>query len=107
MQKPPKWTDVYPQGTPEGDEEQRFFISLNRDKYNFKSISQIASECRVSKERVEEIITKYAKLNVVIQNPKNEDQWGYWEKCPDLVPKKPISISQKDHEKRIAEVRRQ
>jgi hypothetical protein len=43
-------------------------------------------------------------MDIVVQNPKNEDQWGYWEKCDaDQLPKKYVSLSQKDKEKRIAE----
>lgn len=105
MKKPPKWTEVYPQGTPEGDEEQRFFIALVRDKYKFKSISQISSECHMAKEQIERIISKYAKLNIVIQNPKNEDQWGYWENCVEIMPEKSSSIAEKDKKKRIAQMR--
>lgn len=105
MNNPKPWHLVYPQGTPEGDEEQRFFIFLSRSKYKYHSISQISSECHLAKERVEQIISKYAGMDIVVQNPKNEDQWGYWEKCDaDQLPKKYVSLSQKDKEKRIAEV---
>jgi len=105
MSKPLHWTDVYSQGTPEGDEEQLFFVYLARDeKYQFKTIAQIALETSLSKERVEQIIGKYHKLNMVFQNPKNEDSWGYWEKCPELVPKKYVPISEKSKQKRIEEI---
>lgn len=104
MNNPKPWYLAYPQGTPEGDEEQRFFIFLSRSKYKYHSISQISSECHLTKERIEQIISKYADMNIVIQNPKNEDQWGYWEKCDDQLPKKYVSLSQKDKEKRIAEI---
>jgi hypothetical protein len=106
MKKPPKWNKIYPQGTPQGDEEQRFFVSLIRDKYVFKSVSQLARDARLTKERIEEIISKYAPLNVVIQNPKNEDQWGYWENCEDMVPKPFVSIHEYDRRKRISEFRK-
>lgn len=105
MKKPPKWPELYPQGTIEGDEEQRFFISLIRDTYTYKSISQLASESGLTKERVEQIISKYAKFNVVVQNPKNEDQWAYWEKCQDSILPESISISKKDKEKRISQAK--
>ncbi|MGH7174947.1 MAG: hypothetical protein ACREGR_01140, partial [Minisyncoccia bacterium] len=41
------------------------------------------------------------KLGMVYQNPKNEDQWGYWERVPHMVPKKTTSISQKDQNDRL------
>ena len=105
MKKPPKWTELYPQGTDEGDEEQRFFISLIRDKYIFKSISQLSLETHLTKERIEQIISKYASLNVLVQNPKNEDQWAYWEKCQDQLPPKPVSLSEMDKKKRISQIK--
>ena len=96
------WHDIYPQGTPEGDEEQLVFICLARDtKYQFKSISQISLETHLSKERIEQIIAKYAKFNMFIQSPRNEDAWGYWENCQDLMPKKYISIAEKSKQMRI------
>lgn len=100
--KPKKWTDVYPHGTKEGDEELKFFISLARNtKYQWRSISAISKEAGLSKERVEEIMNKYYKKGMVFQNPKNEDQWGYWERVPEMLPKNPKSLSQKDQDDRI------
>lgn len=105
IEYPAIWSDIYPQGTPEGDEEQDLFISLARDKkYSFKTISQIALETGLKKDRIEQIIGKYAKLNILIQNPKNEDAWGYWENCIDLIPKKYISIADMSRQQRIEEV---
>ena len=40
----------------------------------------------------------------IIQNPKNEDQWGYWEKCEESPTNKYVSLSEKDKEKRISEI---
>ena len=54
----------------------------------------------LKKKRVEQIIQKYYKEGMIIQNPKNEDQWGYWERL-DLSPKKFKSMAEKDHELRI------
>jgi len=100
-----KWTQVYPQGTKEGDEEQRFFIALARHpKYKWRSTSAISKEANLTKERVEQIIQKYYKSGMVVQNPQNEDQWGYWERLdvPDDDDDK--TVVQKDHEKRIQKV---
>ena len=48
VSKPPKWTQIYPQGTSAGDEEQRFFIALERNKkYKFRSVAQMAKETRL------------------------------------------------------------
>ena len=100
--KPKKWTEVYPQGTKEGDEEQAVFISLARHpSWTFRSLAAISKESNLSKERVEEILFKYLKKNMVFQNPKNEDQWAYWEREPSLVPVDKESIVQTDYSNRI------
>ena len=99
---PPKWTEIYPQGTKEGDEEQGFFISLSRNpKYQWRSTAQISKEANLSKERVDEILNKYYKRGVVFQNPSNEDQWAYWERVPEMLPKIEDSLTRKDHIDRI------
>jgi hypothetical protein len=105
MKKPPKWSQIYPQGTTKGDEEQKFFKVLSRGKYDFLSIAQIAQESGLSKERVEEIIEKYHCICVVLQNPENEDQWGYWERCEELLPEDRPSVSQSDKQFRIKKAR--
>jgi predicted transcriptional regulator len=100
--KPKKWVDCYPQGTKIGDEEQAFFIALSRHpKYHWRSVSAIAKESNLTKERVEEIIQKYQKKGMVFNNPKNEDQWGYWENVPEMLSKDVKSLSQQDQEDRI------
>jgi len=102
MKKLKKWTDVYPQGSKEGDEEQAFFISLARNpKWQWRSTAAIAKESNLSKERVEELLNKYYKKGMVFQNPANEDQWGYWERVPEMLPKDDDSITTKDHKDRI------
>lgn len=99
---PPKWTSVYPQGTKEGDEEQGFFISIARNpKWQWRSTAQIAKESKLSKERVDEILNKYWKKGMVFQNPANEDQWGYWERVPEMLPVEEESITSRDHNGRI------
>lgn len=99
---PPKWIDVYPQGTKAGDEEQAFFIALARHpKWQWRSTAQLAKEANLTKERVEEIIEKYHKKGMVFQNPSNEDQWSYWERTPDMLPEDEDSLTTTDHKNRI------
>lgn len=100
--KPKKWTEVYPVGTKEGDEEARFFKVLARNpKYEWRSTAALSKEGNITKKRVEEIISKYYKLGIVFQNPKNEDHWGYWERVPHLLPEDKQSISKNDKNQRI------
>lgn len=100
--KPKKWTEVYPVGTKEGDEEAKVFISLARNpKYDWRSVGAIAKESNLNRKRVEEILRKYHKMGIVFQNPKNDEHWGYWERLPHLLPNKRPSISEEDKEMRI------
>jgi hypothetical protein len=100
--RPKKWTDVYPVGTKEGDEESRFFRSLARNpKYDWRSVAAISKESGLTKERTEQIISKYFKMKMVFQNPNNEDHWGYWERVSGVLPEKYVSISDQDKERRI------
>ena len=102
QKNPPKWVNVYPQGTKEGDEEQKFFISLARHpKYEWRSVAAISSECGLTKKRVEEILAKYYKKGMVFQNPKNDEQWGYWERVPYMLKDNTQTIVDKDQQKRI------
>lgn len=103
MKNPPNWYDVYPKGTKEGDEEQKVFTSLARNnKWIWRSVSAISKEVNLSKERVEEILYKYFKKGMVFQNPKNEDQWGYWSNVPEMLDgKNKKSIRVEDLEKRL------
>lgn len=99
---PPKWPDVYPQGTKAGDEEQVFFIALGRHpKWDWRSTAQLAKEVKVTKERIEQIIQKYFNKGMVFQNPLNEDQWGYWERHPTLLPQEEDQLVDADHKDRI------
>jgi len=97
-----KWTEAYPHGTKEGDEELAFFISLARNhKYVWRSTVGIAQDTGLTKERVEEIIDKYLKLGMIFQHPKNDDNWGYWERVPpDMLPKQYQSLVAKDQKQR-------
>lgn len=102
MKKPKKWPEVYPHGTKEGDEEFSFFVALARSpKWSWRSTSAISKESGLSKERVEELLLKYYNRGMVFNNPQNEDQWGYWERVPDMLPTEECSITDKDHEDRI------
>jgi hypothetical protein len=106
VKTPPKWTSVYPQGSKEGDEEQGFFIALARSaKWQWRSTAQLSKEAKLSKERVDEILSKYWKKGMVFQNPANEDQWGYWERVPEMLPVEEESITSKDHNDRINKVK--
>ena len=101
MKNPPKWVNVYPQGTKQGDEEQKFFIAIARHpKYDWRSVSAISKETGMTKERIEEIIEKYYKKNMIFQNPKNEDQWGYRERNKGMLKTKK-TISNTDKSDRI------
>lgn len=100
--RPNKWVDVYPAGTPDGDEEARFFRSLARHpKYDWRSVAALSKESGLTKERVEKIIKKYFDMNMVFQNPKNEDHWGYWERVPHMLPDQKRSIAEEDKKTRI------
>ena len=99
---PSKWAQIYPVGTQEGDEEARFFRALARHpKFEWRSTSALGKEARLTKERVEEILNKYYKKGMVFQNPANEDQWGYWERVPQMVPCCHKSLAKKDQDARI------
>lgn len=103
MKTPPNWYDVYPKGSKQGDEEQKVFTSLARNsKWVWRSVSAIAKEVGLAKERVEEILYKYYKKNMVFQNPKNEDQWGYWANVPEMLKSNTTkSIGSEDIQKRL------
>jgi len=102
-----KWSQVYPQGTKDGDEEQKFFIGLNRQsglvrsKHDWRSTEALVKESGLTRKRVEEIITKYVKLGLVFPSPHREDHWGYWErdevyaKCIENQNNKSIGDSDK------------
>jgi hypothetical protein len=99
---PPAWENVYPAGTKEGDEELKFFISIARNKkHKWRSVSEIAKETGLEKERIEEIIEKYYKKGMVFQNPRNDDEWGFWSRCPEMVHRPTKSIAKKDQDSRV------
>lgn len=105
QKKPKKWTEVYPQGTKEGDEEQRLFIALGRHpKYDWRSVAALAKEANLTKTRTEEILNKYHQKGLVFQNPKTDDQWGYWERVPHMLPSEAKTVVQRDQDGRIEKV---
>ena len=97
--KMPEWYEIYPQGTPEGEEEKKFFISLARNKKykQWRSVSAISKEIDVSQQRIEEIIFKYHKMGLVIQNPSNTEFWGYYHNNLDSIPetKDPVIVEER------------
>ena len=105
MRKPNKWFDVYPYGTKEGDEEAQFFRALCRhEKFEWISISAIIKKSNLTRERVEEIIDKYANRTnppLVYASPTQEEHWGYWERCPDILKKDERDVSKKDKDNRV------
>lgn len=106
MSKPKKWTEVYPQGTKEGDEEAKFFKALARNpKWDWRSTSAIVKGSGLNRDRVEEIIDKYTRCNppLIYPHPSNEDHWGYWERdeVAKTIPTDDGSISKVDKSNRI------
>lgn len=105
MNKPKKWTEVYPYGTKEGDEEAKFFRALARHpKFDYRSTGQIIKTTGLSRQRVEEIIDKYVNKVVpplLIPHASNDDHWGYWERCQDRLKDDNRDISRKDKDNRV------
>lgn len=103
--KPQKWTNIYPYGTKEGDEEAKVFKALSRSKkFEHRSTAQIVKSSGLTRERVEEIIDKYVnkvKPPLIYPHPTNEDHWGYWERCPEVLNKDTRDISTKDKDARV------
>ena len=99
---PPKWHQVYPQGTVAGSEEHKFFVALARHpKFAWRSVAAIEKESGLTRKRVEELLQKYFNKGMVFQSPKNEDNWGYWERVPEMLPKNDGGLASKDQKKRI------
>lgn len=105
MIKPKKWTDIYPYGTKEGDEEAKVFRALARHaKFDYRSTGAIVKATGLTRERVEEIIDKYhnkIQPPLIYPHNTNEDHWGYWERVPEVLKTDKRSISDKDKDNRI------
>ena len=102
--EPKKWTEVYPHGTKEGDEEVDFWYAIARDRSTeWLSVSQIARTSRLPELRVKQLITKYSSFQppLVIVCPSLPGYFGYWQRVPDSIEEK-ISITKKDHINRIS-----
>jgi hypothetical protein len=98
------WWSLFPQGTRDGDEESRFFCAISRHhEHRYRSIEKMAVETNLSEIRVEEIISKYAPLGVIVQNPKNPDMWGYWERIGLKEVEK--DILEEEHDQRLKRIR--
>lgn len=99
-----KWVDVVNPNTKEGSEEYAFFIVLARHaEHDWRSVSAISKETGLTQERVEEIINKFHKKNMIVNHPTNPIYWGYWERIPkkDLPSLDKSSISDKDKKDRV------
>lgn len=95
------WYDIYPKGTKEGETEEKIFKSLTRNKkWKFRSVNGLAKELKIKEEIIEKIILKYSKIGIMIQNPQNELQWGYWETC-GLNKKRNYSVQEYDYKNRL------
>lgn len=105
MSNPKKWTEVYPYGTKEGDDEAKFFKALARHhKFDYRSTNQISKTTGLSLERVEEIIDKYVNNispPLIFAHPTNEGHWAYWERCPERVNVDKRDTARKDKDNRI------
>lgn len=86
MRMPKKWTDVYPHGSKEGDDEQKFFIALARHpKLTWRSSAALARETGLTTARVNEIIQEYLRSQIVLTSPGDENEFAYWERHPEFV----------------------
>jgi hypothetical protein len=99
--KMPNWYEIYPQGTPEGEEEKKFFLSLIRNKKykNWRSVSAISKESGLTEEKIEQIIFKYHKIGLIIQSPANSEFWGYYYNNLEDVKEDPISVIEEERKK--------
>ena len=96
-----KWYDIYPKGTAEGDIEEKIFKILTRNrKWKFRSVLGISKELKIKEQVIEKMILKYSNLGIILQNPQNHLQWGYWETC-GIKKKKSHSVQEYDYKMRI------
>jgi hypothetical protein len=93
------WWEVYPKGTKEGDEESRFFCALSRHpEFKYRSVEKLSEEAGLTPVRVDEIIAKYASAGMIFPNPKDPEQWGYWERVG--TKKSAQDLLEEEHEVR-------
>lgn len=106
MRYPPKWQELCEQGTKEGEEEQAFFIAISRHpRHTWLTTTILARTSKLSLERVDEILEKYEKIKVVINDPNHEDQWAYWENVKELL-KEEVSLLEEDRRRRMEKLKR-
>lgn len=103
MKKPKKWTEVYPQGSLAGDEEQAFWKALVRGPSDWRNIASLVKDSGLTRQRVEEIIIKYSEMKppLIVQSTTANDQWGYWERVPENLYQDKPTLTQKDHQDRV------
>lgn len=107
MKKLEKWWEVF-----SGDVEQRIFTGkdgksglVRHHTYVWRSIDSLVKESGESRETVEKMINKYAKRGLILNNPKNAEQWGFWSRvAPDMAHQTDLSFSDEDKKKRIDKV---
>jgi hypothetical protein len=102
MSKPKKWWEVYA-----NDDEKKFFVGKDghsglarKNDFQWRTTEAIARESGLTKSRVEQLIDKYHKRDIVIKHPKDPEKWGYWENVNANVTKKD-SIKDEDQKNRI------
>ena len=100
-----KWWEVYA-----NNDEQKFFAGSDgqsglcrHPKYSkWRSVDSLVKESGLDRTDVERILSKYVKKGMVLNNPKDKDQWGYWENVQGLIDDTDDrSLSDKDKQDRI------
>src|SRR5581483_6813094 len=97
-----KWWEVYTI-----DKEKKFFVGkdgrsglVRNPDYEWRTTDSLAKESGLSREDVETIIEKYVKAGLVVQSPKDEEKWGYWERV-SKNPGQTNSAVKKDQQDRV------
>jgi len=105
-QTPPRWHEIYPQGTPQGNDEVKFFRALARHpQYEWRSIGAISKESGLPRGTVEAIVAKYHPMGVIVQSEKNEDSYAYWERVK-TKKKKDQSLVKQDQDQRVKKAKK-
>lgn len=102
MSRPKKWHEVY-----KGNEERAFFVGkdgksgLVRSQYAMRSVAALVKESGLTKERVEQIISKFLAAGLIFQSENHEDQYGYWERVNTSASGGSKTIAAKDQDDRV------
>lgn len=103
MSRPKKWHEVY-----KGNEERAFFVGkdgksgLVRSSFNYRSVSALAKESGLTKERVEQLVNKFMASGLIFQNDNHDDQYGYWERVnPNFNTGGAKTVAAKDQDERV------